>query len=94
MQNGCIKPVGVFNRSTNGDAMTKLLDQALEAAQEASPEIQDDVARMILTYFGRQQPVELSPEDEMAVMRAREAVARGEIAADERMQAIWAKYAP
>jgi hypothetical protein len=72
--------------------MTKLLDKALEAAREAPPETQDDVARMILSYFGREHPVELSPEDEAAVMRAREAVARGEIATDERMRAIWAKY--
>jgi hypothetical protein len=74
--------------------MTKLLDQAVAAAQSASPETQDDVARMILTYFGREQtPVELSPEDEAAVMKARGAVARGEIATDARMRAIWAKYA-
>jgi hypothetical protein len=77
-----------------GDTMTKLLDQAVEAAQSAPPETQDDVARMILTYFGREQtPAELSPEDEAAVTKARAAVARGEIATDERMRAIWAKYA-
>jgi hypothetical protein len=72
--------------------MTKLLDKALEAVREAPPETQDDVARMILSYFGHEHPVELSPEDEAVVMRAREAVARGEIATDKRMRAIWAKY--
>ena len=72
--------------------MTKLLEQALETAHEAPPEIQDEVARMILTYFGREQPIDLSPEDEAAALQARAAVARGDIATDERMRAIWAKY--
>ncbi len=33
--------------------MTKLLDKALETAQKAPSEIQDDVARMILAYSVR-----------------------------------------
>lgn len=74
--------------------MTKLLDHAVEAVRGLPPEMQDDIARMVLQLAGDAQPVmELTPEEEAAAMRSREAAARGEFATDGQMRAIWAKHA-
>ena len=43
--------------------MTKLLEQALEAARSLSPDAQDDIARVVLRLAGTDEepPVTLSP---------------------------------
>jgi predicted transcriptional regulator len=75
--------------------MTKLLEHAMETARNLPPEAQDEIARMVLIYAGEDQPpVDLTPEEEAAVLRSREAAARGEFATDEEMQAIWSKKRP
>jgi hypothetical protein len=45
--------------------VTKLLEQALEAARSVSPDAQDDIARVVLRLAGTDEepPVTLSPEE-------------------------------
>ncbi len=73
--------------------MTKLLDQAIEAARRLSPGEQDDIARAIMQLAGADQaaPVPLTPDERSAVAKSKAAAARGEFATDEQVRAIWAK---
>lgn len=78
---------------TNGDAMTKLLEKAVEAARALSPEVQDDIARVVLKLAGSDQPSLLLTEEEKASFaESRGEAARREFATDEQVRAIWAKY--
>ena len=45
--------------------MTKLLDQAVEAARNLSPEAQDEIAHIVLRLAGAddEPPVPLTPEE-------------------------------
>jgi hypothetical protein len=75
--------------------MTKLLDQALEAARSLSPDAQDDIARVVLRLAGTDDaasPVALSPEERAAVEASKAAAARGEFATDEQVRAVWRKH--
>jgi len=74
--------------------MTKLLDQALAAARSLPPEIQDDIARVVLRLIGAddEMPVPLTPEEQIAVAASKAASARGEFASDEEVRAVWAKH--
>jgi hypothetical protein len=76
-------------------AMTKLLDQALEAARGLSPADQDDIARMILRLVGTDgeaSPVPVTPAEEAAVAASKAAAARGEFATEDQVRAVWAKH--
>jgi hypothetical protein len=73
--------------------MTELLDHAVETVRALPPEMQDDLARVLLQLAGEDQPVvDLTPEEEAAVMQSRAAAAQGEFATDEQVRAIWAKH--
>ena len=75
--------------------MTKLLDQALEAARNLPPDAQDDIARVVLRLAGTDDeslPVALAPEERAAVAASKAAAARGEFATDEQVRAVWAKH--
>src|SRR5882757_5106863 len=49
-------------------AMTKLLEQAVETVRGLPPEVQDDLARMLLQLAGKDQPAfQLSAEEESAL---------------------------
>jgi hypothetical protein len=74
--------------------MTKLLDQALEAAHRLSAEGQDDIARIVLRLTGAddEPPVPLTTEEQAAVAASKAAAARGEFATDDQMRAVWAKH--
>jgi hypothetical protein len=73
--------------------MTKLLDQALEAVRNLPPELQDDIARVVL-QLARDDAVSvtLSPEERDAISGSKAAAARGEFATDEQVRAVWAKH--
>jgi hypothetical protein len=75
-------------------AMTKLLDQALEAVRLLPPHDQDEIARVIMQLAGSDQsaPVPLSQEERDAIARSKAAAARGEFATDEQVRAVWAKH--
>ncbi|MBV8055891.1 MAG: hypothetical protein JO071_11685 [Deltaproteobacteria bacterium] len=74
--------------------MTKLLEQALEAARNLPPTAQDDIARVVLRLAGTddEPPITLSPEERTAVATSQEAAARGEFATDEQVLAVWSKH--
>jgi hypothetical protein len=73
--------------------MTKLLDQALEAVRDLPPDVQDDIARIVLELAGGDaQPVPLSDDERAAIANSKAASARGEFASDEQVRSIWAKH--
>jgi hypothetical protein len=74
--------------------MTKLLDHALEAARSLSPDVQDDIARVVLQLAGSDEPepIALLPEERVVIAVSKAAAARGEFATDEQVRAVWAKH--
>jgi len=74
--------------------MTKLLEQAIEAARRLSPDEQDDIARVIMLFAGADDtaPIPLSPEEHEAIAKSKAAAARGDFATDEQVRAVWAKH--
>jgi hypothetical protein len=74
--------------------MTKLLDDAVEAARSLPPAAQDDIARVVLRLAGADEapPVALSPDERAALAASKAAAARGEFATDEQVRAAWTKH--
>lgn len=73
--------------------MTKLLEQALEAARSLSPDAQDDIASEVqLAGTDEEPPVTLSPGERTAIATSQEATVRGEFASDEQVPAVWGKH--
>jgi hypothetical protein len=74
--------------------MTKLLDQALEALRDLPPDVQDDIARIVLELAGGGdvQPVPISDDERAAIANSKAAAARGEFASDEQVRSVWAKH--
>ena len=74
--------------------MTKLLDQALEAARKLPPEAQDKIAYIVLRLTGAddESPVLLTSEERAAITASKAAAAYGEFATDEEVRAVWAKH--
>jgi len=73
--------------------MTKLLEQAVETVRGLPPDVQDDLARILLQLAGKDQPVlQLSGADEASLAESLAEADRGEFATDEQVRAIWAKY--
>jgi predicted transcriptional regulator len=72
--------------------MTKLLEQAVETVRSLPPEIQDELARMLLQLAGEDQPLlQLSAEEEASLDESLAQADGGEFATDEQVRAIWAK---
>lgn len=82
------------NAHGNGydSSMTKLLEQAFDAARVLPPEVQDDIARVVFRLAGEEPRVILSADERAAVNRSKAAAARGEFATDEQVRAVWAKH--
>jgi predicted transcriptional regulator len=73
--------------------MTKLLEQAFEAARSLPPAMQDDMARVIMAMTGDEPPVmPLTAEEEASFDESLAQAERGEFATDEQVRAIWAKH--
>ncbi len=74
--------------------MTKLLDDALEAARNLPPDDQDNVARIVLRLAGTddEPPLALSPEERTVIAASKAAAARGEFATDDQIRAVWPKH--
>jgi len=75
-------------------AVTKLLDQALQAARALPEDTQDDIARVVLQLAGLDQQAvhSLADEERSAIDASKAAAARGEFASDEEVAAVWAKH--
>lgn len=75
--------------------MTKLLEQALATTDQLSPEMQDDLARLIMAFTSRKAEVYELSEEELADLEEALAEAdRGEYATDEEVAALWTKHQP
>jgi hypothetical protein len=73
--------------------MTKLLEQAIEATRGLTPELQDEIARVVFHLAGQEEPpIALSPEERTAINLSKAAAARGEFATDDQVRAVWAKH--
>jgi hypothetical protein len=73
--------------------MTKLLDRAIEVARALPPDVQDDIARVVLQLAGNDgSPIALSPEEQAAIAVSKGAAARGEFASEEEVRAVWRKH--
>jgi hypothetical protein len=74
--------------------VTKLLDDALEAARNLPPDAQDIIARVVLNLAGRddEMPVALAADEQTAIAAFKAAAARGEFATDNQVRAMWAKH--
>jgi len=73
--------------------MTKLLDQAVEAARVLPPELQDDIARVMFQLAGNEErPFPLSVDERSAINLSKAAAARGAFATDEQVHAVWDKH--
>ena len=73
-------------------AMTKLLERAVDSVRALPPEVQDELARLLLQVAGEEQPViQLTPEERADLAEADAEIVRGEFATDERMGSILAK---
>jgi hypothetical protein len=73
--------------------MTDLLERAVRTARALSPEMQDEIARMVLAYAGHDEPViELTPEEEADLIEAQAEMERGEFATDSEVEAVFSKY--
>jgi hypothetical protein len=74
--------------------MTKLLDRAVEAARSLPPDVQDDIAHVVLRLTGAddEPPVPLTPDEQAAITASKAAAARGEFATEEQVRAVWAKH--
>lgn len=74
--------------------MTELLKQALAATDKLPPQMQDELARMILAFAGEDQDVyELSQEELASLEPALAEADRREYATDEEVVALWTKPA-
>jgi hypothetical protein len=74
--------------------MTELLKQAFERVRALPPETQDDLARVLLRLAGNDEAVyQLTPEEEADLIEADAEIERGELASEEQVLAMWAKYA-
>jgi hypothetical protein len=75
--------------------MTKLLEQAVETVRGLPADVQDDLARTLLRLAGEDQPVIcLTPEERADLAAADAEIARGELATDADIAALWNKPLP
>ena len=74
--------------------MTKLLDQAVEAARSLPPDAQDDIAHVVLRLTGadHEPSAPLTPDEQASITASKAAAARGEFATNEQVRAVWAKH--
>jgi hypothetical protein len=88
---------GLYILSRGGSSprkpMTKLLDRAIETARGLPPEMQDDIARVVLQLAGTTEGVMvLTPEEKDSLAKSRAEAQRREFATDEEVRATWAKH--
>ena len=75
-------------------AMIKLLDDALRAVRNLSPDEQDNIARAVLRLPGTddEPPAALSVDERAAIAASKSAAVRGEFASDVQVRAAWVKH--
>jgi DNA-binding transcriptional regulator YdaS (Cro superfamily) len=74
--------------------MTKLLQKALEAVRQLSPENQDEIARAMLALAGEDsEPEEIDPAHLADVLESLAQAKRGEFATDAEVEAAFRRSA-
>lgn len=75
--------------------MTKIFEQAVEAVRTLSPEMQDELGRVLLQLAGTDQPpYQLSADEEASLSESLAQADRGDFATPEQIDAIWSKHRP
>ena len=75
------------------EQMTKLLDQAFQAARALPSDRQDELARLLLQLTGTEQAgFELTADEEASFATSFAQADRREFATDEQVRAVWAKH--
>jgi hypothetical protein len=74
--------------------MTDLLEKAMAAARGLPPDMQDEIAHVVLMIAqeDEQEPIPLTADERAAIALSKAAAARGEFATDDQVRAIWAKH--
>ena len=73
--------------------MTELLERAVEAARGLPPAAHHEIGRLVLQLAGSDEPpIPLSDAERAAIAASKAAAARGELASDEQVRAVWAKH--
>ena len=74
-------------------SMTDLLERAVQTVRGLSPEMQDEIAHMLLSYAGDAgHSFQLTPEEAADLDRSDDEIVRGEFATDAQMDDIWKKH--
>jgi hypothetical protein len=71
--------------------MTKLLDDAVEAVRKMPDAAQDQVARVMLSMAGSDEPYALTEDERAVIDRSMAEAARGEFVPDQQVQTFWKK---
>ncbi|MCJ2136079.1 hypothetical protein MKK69_18835 [Methylobacterium sp. J-026] len=73
--------------------MTELLDRAVQTARALSPEMQDEIARLVLAYAGRDEAViELTADEITDLIEAQAERMRGDFATEAEVEAVLSRY--
>jgi hypothetical protein len=73
--------------------VTKLLEQAVDAVRALPPEMQDDLARLLLQLAGDEQStVIVTAAEAESLEESLEQASRREFATDEQVTSVWAKH--
>jgi hypothetical protein len=73
--------------------MTKLLEQAIETARALPPDMQDEMARVLMALAGdARSTVRLSVQEAASFDESLAQAERGEFASEEEVRAVWAKH--
>ena len=69
--------------------MTELLEIAIERARALSPEMQDDLAQILLRLAGQEEQIyELTAGEEADLIAADDEIASGEFATDDEVRVV------
>lgn len=75
--------------------MTKLLEQAVEAVRQLSPDTQDEIARAMLELAGHEgEPEPVAADHLAAVLEGLAQATRGEFASDAEVEAAFRRFDP
>ncbi|WCS28156.1 hypothetical protein LOK46_08755 [Methylobacterium sp. NMS14P] len=73
--------------------MTDLLEKAVAKARVLAPEMQDEIARLMLAFVDDGASIyRFTPEEAAELDESEAAAARGDYATDAEVRAIWAKH--
>ena len=74
-------------------SMTRLLEQAFSKVATLPDAEQDELARVLLELAGVDQPpIQLTAEEDADLAEAEAEIARGELASEQEVSAMWKKH--